>query len=164
MTPQQFDKRISSLIRLLQRDKSDAIKKPMKDLENTMKERIFKKGLNSKGSKIGKYGKYYSPEYKSLWIPLRKSRGLQTKFVDLKFTGDLSDSFTSDKVDKDSVGIGFSDDENYEKSLIQEILQGQKKGGRSMDIFTPRRSELTKMQKEAVKSIEDELEKLFSKF
>jgi hypothetical protein len=163
MTPQEFEKRIDALVRVLNRDKSDVILEPMKNLEKDMKERIFEKGLNSKGSKIGKYGSYYSSEYKSLWIPLRQKRGLQTKFVDLKFTGDLMNSFVAEKDEKDSVAIGFDDDENYEKSLIQEILQGQKKGGRSMDIFTPRRLELNKLQKDAVKTIEDELDKLFSK-
>ena len=57
--------------------------------EDDLKNRIFYEGKNAFNSQIGQYGKYYSHKYKDYWVPLREDRGLQTEYVDLKFTGDL---------------------------------------------------------------------------
>jgi hypothetical protein len=157
MTPQEFVLRLQAVSRLFKRDKSNVLLQPMIELEETMKSRIFEKGINSSGRKIGKYGQS--------WPPIRKERGLQTKYVDLKFSGDLMDSFVADRDEKDSVALGFSDDFNYEKALYQEALQGKKKGGfNSMNIFTPRNVEIRQMQKVALKEIEDEIEKIINVF
>ena len=156
MTPQELVLRLEAVSRLFKRDKSNVLLQAMIELEETMKERIFEKGINSGGRKIGKYGQS--------WPPIRKAKGLQTKYVDLKFSGDLMDSFVADKDEKDSVALGFSDDFNYEKALYQEGLQGKKKGFNSMNIFTPRNVEIRQMQKIAIKEIEDEIEKIINVF
>jgi hypothetical protein len=52
------------------------------------KERIFNKGLAKDISSIGRYSESYKE--------VRKSKGLQTSFVDLKVTGSLQDSIVRD--------------------------------------------------------------------
>lgn len=129
---------------------SSIVKQETKNLEEDMKQRIFKLGLNSFGSGIGDY-------MSSKWVNKRAAKGLQTDFVDLKYTGELHQSFTNEKKsNKNEYVLGFSDDYNAEKADYQEILQGQKAGSDRMDIFDPSQAELDKI----TQSVEDALDKL----
>jgi hypothetical protein len=122
-------------------------------LDTLMSNRIFKKGLNATGSKIGKYGRYYSREYKSLWVPLRNRFGLQTRYVDLYFTGDLKESLVVDRKNYEEVEFGFNSTEEHDKAMFQEMLQGKKAGGGPMDIFSVTAEEETKTLKEIEKNL-----------
>lgn len=132
----------------------DALQESAQVLDENMSNRIFKKGLNAAGTKIGKYGRYYSKVYDSLWVPLRKSRGLQVEYVDLNFTGELKSSLVVEKQD-DTVVYGFDDEQVYEKALFQETLQGEKVGIEEMDIF----SVTTKEENIAIKEIQRKIER-----
>lgn len=86
---------------------SSVLLKSMKRIEREYKERVFVKGISSNGGKIGDYSKG--------WAEVRQSKGLQTAFIDLKFTGSLMKSIKTAAIDANSVVMYVSDDLNYEK-------------------------------------------------
>lgn len=134
-------------------------------LDLAYKNRIFKKGMNATGTKIGKYGRYYSREYDGYWPDVRSRFGLQTSFVDLKFTGDLQKSIKSEKIEADNeVVYGFDSEEEYEKAIFQEGLQGRKVGLDEMDIFSVTQVEESKTIKAIEKQIEKDLNKIIDSF
>lgn len=141
----------------------DAISQGSSTLDKTMGDRIFKRGLNATGDKIGKYGRYYSREYKGYWPEVRNRFGLQTAFVDLNFKGDLKKSLKSEKQDDDVV-YGFDSEEQFQKAEFQERLQGKKVGIPQMDIFSVTSSEETKTLKAIEKLIERDLNRIIDSF
>ena len=90
---------------------SSVLLRPVQIVESEMKERIFLKGLNPSGGKIG--------DYSEKWAEIREASGLQTKYIDLKFTGKLRESIKStyvgDLFSSKSAVIYVNDDETYEK-------------------------------------------------
>jgi len=90
---------------------SSVLLMPVQEIESQMKERIFLKGLTPGGGKIGNYG--------AKWAEIRDAAGLQTEYIDLKFTGRLRESIKStylgDLFSSKSAVIYVSDDEVYEK-------------------------------------------------
>lgn len=96
---------------------SSVLLKPVQQVEADMKERIFLKGKRPSGNKIGNYAepKGDTPS----WADIRKARGLQIEFIDLKFTGDLRESirstYTGDLFKSKSAVIYINDDEIFEK-------------------------------------------------
>lgn len=113
-------------------------------LEIYMKERIFQKGKNTYGGKIGEYGAYYDEKLKGYWTDIREERGLQIGYVDLKFTGELENSIIAEDR-KDSSVLKFANNRNLEKAQFQEELQAWKIGANEMDIFTISNEEIDKM-------------------
>tara|TARA_R110000868_G_scaffold132409_2_gene343456 strand:+ start:6705 stop:7184 length:480 start_codon:yes stop_codon:yes gene_type:complete len=139
-------------------ESSVIIGKEAKLLEEDMKKRIFEKGLNSFDSSIGVY-------MSSKWVDKRAARGLQTGFVDLKFSGELRQSFTTkNKSTKNEATLFFSDSKNAEKANDQEILQGLKAGTDRMDIFDPSKKEIDKLTQSVENSLDKLVEDIFTKF
>jgi len=82
--------------------------------------RIFNEGLKADGSPIGQYkNKYYQKR--------RSSKGRQTKYVDLQFTGDLFNSINVGELNgKPAVGITTKygkDVAGYNEERYGEIFQ-----------------------------------------
>jgi hypothetical protein len=114
-----------------------------------MKERIFLKGLNSDENPIG-------IGYSALWGDIRKKKGLQTDFVDLKFSGRLRKSMTTKVADKDSVVIMIDNDFDYkEKALKQEDL-------REFYIFRPTDDEVDVLEVFVGKALDIQIDKIFA--
>lgn len=90
---------------------SSVLLRPLQEIESQMKERIFIKGLNPGGGKIGDYG--------AKWAEIRDASGLQIEFIDLKFTGKLRESikttYVGDLFSSKAAVIYVSDDVTYEK-------------------------------------------------
>lgn len=142
----------------------DVMKSGIDILDDNLKDRIFGSGLDASGKEIGKYGRYYSTKYKSLWIPLRQKRGLQTSYVDLKFSGKLMESLESERQD-DGYVYGFNSSEEYQKASFQEELQGPIKiGGKKRDIFSASKQEESLMTKEMEKQLLRDFDKIIGAF
>ena len=98
-----------------------------------MKERIFLQGLNSDSNPIG-------IGYSQLWGDIRKKKGLQTDFVDLKFSGRLRKNMTTKVADSNSVAIVIDNDFDYKnKAMKQEDM-------REFYIFKPTESEVDTLE------------------
>ncbi len=84
---------------------------------------LQEQGVDSSGKKLG--------DYADRTKRLRKAAGLQTGFIDLKFSGDFQDEF----IIKDNTGdIIFSiDSENWKRDILVEGLRHRK--GFGEDIF-----------------------------
>jgi hypothetical protein len=80
-----------------------------------MKERILR-GRASDSHPIGKYTKSA--------IRLRKSKGRQTDFIDLYFSGDMLDNMIVEKSGNSRYVIGFQDQEQADKADFQEDRYG----------------------------------------
>ena len=122
-----------------------------------MKERIFDNGKNTYGGKIGGYRDYYSRKYKKLWPEIRYERGLQIKYVDLRFTGELEKSIIVESNEDKSV-LKFSNNKNLEKAQFQEWLQAYKIGANEMDIFTLSNQEIDQLEDDIASEFEDLIE------
>ena len=107
MTIQQAIGKIEKLESSIKSIGSSVLLKSMKRLEREYKERVFVKGISSNGAKIGNYSEG--------WAEVRQSKGLQTAFIDLKFTGSLYKSIKTAPIDESSVVMYVDDDLNYEK-------------------------------------------------
>lgn len=106
------------------------------DVFADMKERIQQRGEKSDGGKMryvpkaskkpslleGASDSAYSPRYSKK----RKKKGRQTDHVDLTMTGDMMDrAFTVIPLSKNEIGIGFQDDENFDKAQFNEERYGK---------------------------------------
>lgn len=107
MTIQQAIGKIEKLNSSLGLIGGSILLKATKRMEREYKERVFIKGLSSNGSKIGSYSKG--------WAEVRESKGLQTSFIDLKFTGSLRESIKTTAIDPRTVVMYVDDEINYEK-------------------------------------------------
>jgi len=165
MTPEEAMNFLGEISNFVDDETQPIMFEGSEEMEEKMKYRIFKLGENAFNSQIGKYGKYYSPEYKEYWIPLRKQRGRQVDYVDLNFTGDLSQSITSIK-DKNGATIQITDSENLAKANWQEYLQGVVKAGSPtpMDIFSSTKKEVKEVADDTEKKYLDGLDKIINSY
>lgn len=106
MTIEQTKSKVGKMQDSLSSIGSTILLKALQRVEREYKERVFIKGLNSSGSKIGNYSQG--------WAEVRKSKGLQIDFIDLKFTGSLRKSIKTTAEDN-SAYMYIDDDLNYEK-------------------------------------------------
>ncbi len=122
MTIEQAISKLEKLTTFLDQTPNKLVLTPTRGVESLVKERIFLKGINSDSEEIG-FG------YSKRWAEARKGKGLQTDYVDLKFTGSLRKSLTTKVDDANTVVMMIDNDFNYqEKAKEQERL-------RQMDIF-----------------------------
>lgn len=122
MTIEQAISKLEKLTTFLDQTPNKLVLTPTRGVESLVKERIFLKGINSDSEEIG-FG------YSKRWAEARKAKGLQTDYVDLKFTGSLRKSLTTKVDGANTVVMMIDNDFNYqEKAKEQERL-------RQMDIF-----------------------------
>ncbi len=126
MTPEELKNKILTISTRLSNRKVDFLLLGAKQLEGSMKARIFNDGEDSSGRKIGKY------KSKS-WIQKRSEEGRQTQRVDLEFTGELRDSIQVVR-SRNEVYIAITNAENFEKAKGQEER-------RKKSIFIPSKEE-----------------------
>ena len=91
MFDQKIKRIISQLDDVIKRAKDDATQQILVNSLN----RIFDKGQDKYENQIGKYNPNFELNGKN-YIELRKSKGLQTQFVDLTFTTSLNKSIVAD--------------------------------------------------------------------
>lgn len=91
MFEQKIKRIISQLDDVIKRVKDDATQQIFVNSLN----RIFDKGQDKYENQIGKYNPNFELNGKN-YIELRKSKGLQTQFVDLTFTTSLNKSIVAD--------------------------------------------------------------------
>ena len=91
MFEQKIKRIISQLDDVIRRAKDDATQQIFVNSLN----RIFDKGQDKYENQIGKYNPDFELNGKN-YIELRKSKGLQTQFVDLTFTTSLNKSIVAD--------------------------------------------------------------------
>lgn len=91
MFEQKIKRIISQLDDVIKRAKDDATQQIFVNSLN----RIFDKGQDKYENQIGKYNPNFELNGKN-YIELRKSKGLQTQFVDLTFTTYLNKSIVAD--------------------------------------------------------------------
>lgn len=91
MFEQKIKRIISQLDDVIKRAKDDATQQIFVNSLN----RIFDKGQDKYENQIGKYNPNFAINGKN-YIELRKSKGLQTQFVDLTFTTSLNKSIVAD--------------------------------------------------------------------
>ena len=91
MFEQKIKRIISQLDNVIKRAKDDATQQIFVNSLN----RIFDKGQDKYENQIGKYNPNFAINGKN-YIELRKSKGLQTQFVDLTFTASLNRSIVAD--------------------------------------------------------------------
>ena len=91
MFDQKIKRIISQLDDVIKRAKDDATQQIFVNSLN----RIFDKGQDKYENQIGKYNPNFAINGKN-YIELRKSKGLQTQFVDLTFTTSLNKSIVAD--------------------------------------------------------------------
>ena len=147
MTIQQAINKLGKLEGLLANEANKILLTPTRGMEGIMKERIFLKGLNSDENPIG-------IGYSALWGDIRKKKGLQTDFVDLKFSGRLRKSMTTKVVDANSVAITIDNDFDYkEKAMKQEDL-------REFYIFKPTEAEVEVLENFVVNTLAFQIDKI----
>ncbi len=91
MFDQKIKRIISQLDDVIRRAKDDATQQIFVNSLN----RVFRKGQDKYENQIGKYNPNFELNGKN-YIELRKSKGLQTQFVDLTFTTKLNKSIVAD--------------------------------------------------------------------
>lgn len=91
MFEQKIKRIISQLDDVIKRAKDDATQQIFVNSLN----RVFRKGQDKYENQIGKYNPNFELNGKN-YIELRKSKGLQTQFVDLTFTTKLNQSIVAD--------------------------------------------------------------------
>jgi hypothetical protein len=147
MTIQQAINKLGKLEGLLANEANKILLTPTRGMEGIMKERIFLKGLNSDSNPIG-------VGYSALWKGIREKKGLQTGFVDLKFSGRLRKSMTTKVVDANSVAITIDNDFDYkEKAMKQEDL-------REFYIFKPTEAEVEVLENFVVNTLAFQIDKI----
>ncbi len=117
------------------------------EVEGAMKSRIFNKGGDWQGGKIGKYkeGRYKKK---------REKAGRQTEYVDAQFTGELNRSIQKGIKDGKEV-IGFIDQGSAQ---IAGFLEGPDHYNKP--IFTPSETELNEAIKTGEKYMLGQLQKI----
>lgn len=155
MTFDQFARRFGTIAAQLQAKKGDWLIETAKRLEGSMKVRIFNNGQNTAEAPIGNYKSKY-------WIKKREDRGAQTGYVDLEYRSNLRNSIKP-LMDGDDAVLAVVDDLDYKKAMGQEEIQGKKKGGGKMEIFTPSNSEIADAQENLDELIDAELERIIAR-
>jgi hypothetical protein len=149
MTIDQAILKLGKLENLLSKEANKILFSPTKGLEGIMKERIFLEGLNSEESPIG-------TGYSKRWGKVRTKKGLQTDFVDLKFSGRLRKSMTTKRADANTSVIVIDNDTDYQdKALKQEDLRG-------FYIFRPTDDEVDVLEVFVGKALDIQIDKIFA--
>ena len=151
----EFVLRFGRIASEMQAAKGDWLIETAKRLEGSMKVRIFNEGQNTAEGPIGKYKSKY-------WIKKREDRGAQTGYVDLEYSSNLRNSIKP-LMDGDEAVLAIVDDLDYKKAMGQELIQGKKKGGDKMEIFTPSDSEIADAQENLDELVERELERIIAR-
>ena len=118
MFDQKIKRIISQLDDVIKRAKDDATQQIFVNSLN----RIFDKGQDKYENQIGKYNPNFELNGKN-YIELRKSKGLQTQFVDLTFTTSLNKSIVADNEKiffKNTYGqtIAKANEKNFNKRIF----------------------------------------------
>ena len=118
MFDQKIKRIISQLDDVIKRAKDDATQQIFVNSLN----RIFDKGQDKYENQIGKYNPNFELNGKN-YIELRKSKGLQTQFVDLTFTTKLNQSSVADNEKiffKNTYGqtIAKANEKNFNKRIF----------------------------------------------
>jgi hypothetical protein len=118
MFEQKIKRIISQLDDVIKRAKDDATQQIFVNSLN----RIFDKGQDKYENQIGKYNPNFAINGKN-YIELRKSKGLQTQFVDLTFTTSLNKSIVADNEKiffKNTYGqtIAKANEKNFNKRIF----------------------------------------------
>lgn len=118
MFDQKIKRIISQLDDVIRRAKDDATQQIFVNSLN----RIFDKGQDKYENQIGKYNPDFELNGKN-YIELRKSKGLQTQFVDLTFTTSLNKSIVADNEKiffKNTYGqtIAKANEKNFNKRIF----------------------------------------------
>lgn len=118
MFEQKIKRIISQLDDVIKRAKDDATQQIFVNSLN----RIFRKGQDKYENQIGKYNPNFELNGKN-YIELRKSKGLQTQFVDLTFTTSLNKSIVADNEKiffKNTYGqtIAKANEKNFNKRIF----------------------------------------------
>ncbi len=118
MFEQKIKRIISQLDDVIKRAKDDATQQIFVNSLN----RIFDKGQDKYENQIGKYNPNFELNGKN-YIELRKSKGLQTQFVDLTFTTSLNRSIVADNEKiffKNTYGqtIAKANEKNFNKRIF----------------------------------------------
>ena len=118
MFEQKIKRIISQLDDVIKRAKDDATQQIFVNSLN----RIFRKGQDKYENQIGKYNPDFELNGKN-YIELRKSKGLQTQFVDLTFTTSLNKSIVADNEKiffKNTYGqtIAKANEKNFNKRIF----------------------------------------------
>lgn len=118
MFDQKIKRIISQLDDVIRRAKDDATQQIFVNSLN----RIFDKGQDKYENQIGKYNPNFELNGKN-YIELRKSKGLQTQFVDLTFTTSLNKSIVADNEKiffKNTYGqtIAKANEKNFNKRIF----------------------------------------------
>ena len=118
MFEQKIKRIISQLDDVIKRAKDDATQQIFVNSLN----RIFDKGQDKYENQIGKYNPNFELNGKN-YIELRKSKGLQTQFVDLTFTTSLNKSIVADNEKiffKNTYGqtIAKANEKNFNKRIF----------------------------------------------
>ena len=118
MFDQKIKRIISQLDDVIKRAKDDATQQILVNSLN----RIFDKGQDKYENQIGKYNPNFAINGKN-YIELRKSKGLQTQFVDLTFTTSLNKSIVADNEKiffKNTYGqtIAKANEKNFNKRIF----------------------------------------------
>ena len=118
MFEQKIKRIISQLDDVIKRAKDDATQQIFVNSLN----RIFDKGQDKYETQIGKYNPNFELNGKN-YIELRKSKGLQTQFVDLTFTTSLNKSIVADNEKiffKNTYGqtIAKANEKNFNKRIF----------------------------------------------
>ena len=118
MFDQKIKRIISQLDDVIKRAKDDATQQIFVNSLN----RVFRKGQDKYENQIGKYNPNFELNGKN-YIELRKSKGLQTQFVDLTFTTSLNKSIVADNEKiffKNTYGqtIAKANEKNFNKRIF----------------------------------------------
>jgi hypothetical protein len=145
-TIDQLKARITSVADRVKRREPDLLLLSGKRLEGIMKNRIFNKGIDSSGSKIGKYKS-------KKWIKKRSESGRQTDFVDLQFEGNLFRSFKTVR-DGEEVVLAIVNNDDALKAFGNEERRNKK-------IFFPTFEEERQVEEYFEDLLSDEVERAF---
>jgi hypothetical protein len=149
MTINQAIGKLKRLDNLLSKEANKILFSPTRGLEGIMKERIFLEGLNSDTNPIG-------VGYSKRWGKARTKKGLQTDFVDLKFSGRLRKSMTTKRADANTSVIVIDNDTDYEdKAVKQEDLRG-------FYIFRPTDDEVDILEVFVGKALDIQIDKILA--
>lgn len=111
MTIAQTISKLQRLKNTLQRNKKKFLFFPTQAVEQNIKQRVFLKGISTSGLK-----RNYSSKS---WKLIRAQKGKQIIFVDLNYTGSLSQSFKT-VMDGEKAVMFVDNDVNYFDKLRQE--------------------------------------------
>ena len=149
MTINQAISKLGKLSSFLAKEPNKLLLTPTRAMEGIMKERIFLEGLNSDSNPIG-------IGYSKLWGDIRRKKGLQTDFVDLKFSGRLRKNMTTKVADSKTVAIVIDNDFDYKnKAMKQEDF-------REFYIFKPTESEADTLEEYVSITLEFQIDKILT--